>query len=326
MSRSRGLIPPGLCLLLLAGCATSNAWLPPTYPDGDGGEPSVFERSTAQRDLDAARELLEADDRSRVVPRLLSLISKYPNTPAAREAHYYLGVTYYDIASYRDAEQVLEEYLRMAPAGPHAEESERYLALIQTQLDDSLMNQERLAGRIQALQTALAADPDQLDLRWELADLLWRRGNYEAAARIYVDIAKRHPELADDPRLTSRVEVQPSGMYVALTPAEIQRRDIEEMPLVIANLSDFQSGRRLLTHEEQFYVVSGQAINRGDSTLYGVEVNITIYGFGNVVFESKTVSLGRLLPGESRAFSVRFSTFEEIENVWRYEATGSFLR
>jgi hypothetical protein len=60
--------------------------------------------------------------------------------------------------------------------------------------------------------------------------------------------------------------------------------------------------------------------------LYGVQVFVTIYGFGNVVFDTSTINIGRLNPGETRAFSVRFSNFDNIENVRRHEAVGTFQR
>ena len=43
-------------------------------------------------------------------------------------------------------------------------------------------------------------------------------------------------------------------------------------------------------------------------------------------YDTTTVSVGRLNPGEIRAFSVRFSNFDNIENINRYECVASFQR
>jgi hypothetical protein len=60
--------------------------------------------------------------------------------------------------------------------------------------------------------------------------------------------------------------------------------------------------------------------------LYGVEVLITLYGQGNIVYDSRPWHVGRLNPGERRAFSVRFDQFETLENIQRFECVGSFQR
>ncbi|MFA6241883.1 MAG: FxLYD domain-containing protein, partial [Candidatus Hydrogenedentales bacterium] len=116
------------------------------------------------------------------------------------------------------------------------------------------------------------------------------------------------------------------GQYLILTPMEVQRREVEKQPLVIVNMSSFRSGEDLFTRQPLYYSVTGQAVNRSDSVLYGVQVMVTLYGFGNVVYDTTTANIGRLNPGESRAFSVRFSNFDDIENIYRYEAVGSFER
>jgi hypothetical protein len=111
-----------------------------------------------------------------------------------------------------------------------------------------------------------------------------------------------------------------------LSPAEVERRQIQAQPLAVTNTAAFKSGEDLFTRTALFYSVTGQVVNRSDSVLYGVQVIITIYGFGNVVNDTTTVSIGRLNPGEIRAFSVRFSNFENIENINRYECVATFQR
>ena len=92
------------------------------------------------------------------------------------------------------------------------------------------------------------------------------------------------------------------------------------------NTNAFQSGHDLLTREKLYYVVTGQVVNRGDSVLYGTELVVTIFGFGNVVLDTNTVSFGRMNPGEARAFSVRFSNFPNIDDIRRFEAVPTFQR
>ena len=57
--------------------------------------------------------------------------------------------------------------------------------------------------------------------------------------------------------------------------------------------------------------------------MYGVQIVVTVYGFGNMVYDTNTIHIGRMNPGEIRAFSSRFSNFDNIEEVQRYECMAS---
>ena len=94
----------------------------------------------------------------------------------------------------------------------------------------------------------------------------------------------------------------------------------------MVNTTAFKSGRDLLTRERKFYVVTGQVRNRSDSILYGVQVIVTLYGFGNVVYDTNTVNIGRMNPDEVRAFTVRFSNFPNIDDMNRHEVVPVFQR
>lgn len=282
--------------------------------------------SGGQQELSEAKYMVEHGDYTVVIPRLLQLIANYPNSKAALEARYLLALSYKEVKSYRDAIDVLNEYMRIAPSGPHAEECKKLASTLTEEYERTYWTEKKLVARIDELNQKLTADPNNLDLQWELADLLWKRGDYRNAGAMYASIAQKSPEKAADPLMASRIEIMPSGQYLILTPGEVQRREVEKQPLVIVNMASFRSGEDLFTRQPMYYSVTGQAVNRSDSVLYGVQVMVTLYGFGNVVFDTTTANIGRLNPGESRAFSVRFSNFDDIENVYRYEAVGSFER
>lgn len=306
------------------GCAGHHAAEPspePLLPKG-----GALNSTAGQKELGEARRMIEEGNYTVVVPRLLHVITGFPNSRAAVDARYYLGLAYRDIKSYRDAIDMFNDYLRLAPDGKYAEPSKKYVSTLTEEYSRKFWTAEKLDARISVLTGLLKQQPDNLDAQWELADLLWKRGDYDAATRLYVDMIGKHPERANDPIVTGRIERQPSGQYLALTPTEILRREIQRQPIAIVNTSRFRSGKDLLTREAMYFVVTGQAVNRSDSVLYGVQVIVTIYGFGNVVYDTNTVNIGRLNPGETRAFSVRFSNFDDIENVFRYEAVGTFER
>lgn len=311
-----------LCALFVAGCATPRT-ASGRLPGSSGG---IVDSRAGDKEVDAARVMIEAGEFSGVAPRLLLTMSKYPGTRAALEARYWLAVTYYNIQSYRDAISMFEEYLEAAPDGRYADASRNYIAQLRMEYDEKFPPGTVLDSRVAQLAEAIRANPGDVEAQMQLADALWRRGSYEDAGRIYAGVVRRDTSLRDDPVLRTRFEYMGNGDYILLTPSEIQRRQVEDRPLQIVNVNSFRSGEDLFTRQPRYYVVTGQARNLSESVLYGVQVFVTIYGFGNVVFDTSTVNIGRLNPGEARAFSVRFSNFDNIENVRRHEAVGTFQR
>lgn len=286
----------------------------------------TIDSHTAKKELDVAKEMIAAGDTSVVIPRLIHLITKYPESKTAVEARYVLGLAYREVKSFRSAMDMFEEYLRLDPEGASAENARTQLADLANEYARQYTSPEELDQQIASATDRLNQAPGDLAARLELADLLWQRGNYNESAQMYHEIATDHPEYAHDGTLASRVELLPSGGYVVLSPAEVQRREIEAQPLTIENQASFRAGRDIFTRVQDNYVVTGQAFNRSDSVLYGVQVHVTLYGFGGMVFDASTVNVGRLSPGERRAFSVRFANFDNIENIQRFECVGSFQK
>ena len=314
----------------LSGCTTPSSNVPATATPVTKNR--LLEEGAADKQVEEARRMIEAGDYNIVIPRLLQVIQKYPYSDASMDARYWLAVAYYNIKSYRDAINLYEEYLRSSPHGRYAEESATRIAELRKEYTEEFGSPGQLDAAITTLWDTVKAEPANYKAKWELADLLWKRGDYDMAGEIYANIIEKYPTYATDVRLKERVEFKPDGSYTLLTPEERQKRAVEQEPLVITNLNDFRAGSDVGAGErayytgQNYYVVTGQAHNRGDSVLYGVQVNVTIYGFGNIIYDTSTVNIGRLNPGEGRAFVVRFTTFDDIENVTRYEAIGTFQR
>lgn len=317
-------------ILVSAGCATTSTNQPepklktsPVPPLNTG---RVGDDRAAAMEVEEASELVDAGDTSAVIPKLLSTISKYPDSEAAYEARYWLARAYYKIGGYRDAIDLFKEYLHLAPNGRYAQECNDYIQRLTTEYSQRFLTVEKLDENIRTLTGELNKSPDNIGSQLALADLLWKRGDYDKAAAIYKNVVDKHPDQANNEIIRQRVEMLPGGQYIVLTPAEIQHRQAEAQPLVVINTASFQSGEDLFTRQARFYSVTGQVVNRSDSVLYGVQVDVTIYAFGNTVLDTTTVNIGSINPGEIRAFSVRFSNFDNIENVNRYECVATFQR
>ena len=308
----------------LAGCVTGESSPARELGNDHGSKP--VNQSRANILVEEARQMLEQKSFNSAIPRLLEVTANYPNTTAAVDARYWLGVAYYRIQSYQDSIQVFEDYLKAAPNGQYAEAATSYLEQQRVEYQGKYPTADQLSKDIDALMQEVRNAPEDVTKQLRLASLFWELGDYDNAGRLYEAILKVHPEYENDLDVKARIERLPNGGYILLTPTEIQRREREFKPVEVFNLNSFRSGEDIWSRQDLYYSVSGQVMNRSTSVLYGVQVIVTIYGLGNVVYDTQNVSIGRLSPGETRAFSVRLSNFDNIENVQRYECTTTFER
>ncbi len=306
---------------VLAGCTTSSTGASYNSPSS-----SAFSGQSARRLMGEAKSTRDGGNPIAAIPQFHELIARYPGSDQATEAHYLLGLTYYEIEGYRDAIEELNRYLAAAPAGPYAEESRALADRLSKENRKRFPTSEELDAEILLLREKSAADPSSKAVQKDLADRLWLRGRYEEAAQMYLDMAARDEAFKQDPIFTRRIELRPDGSHVLLTPEEIVRREVYRQPIAVTNLTSFRSGRDRRTQVPNYFVVTGQAINRSQNKLSGVEIGITIYGFGAQVYDTKQFRIGEMYPGETRAFSLRFSNFRELNSIDRYDYSVRFRR
>jgi tetratricopeptide (TPR) repeat protein len=280
----------------------------------------------AQNDLNDAWRLYENHHYHQAIPNLNHLLSRYPNTPSSIDGRYLLGLCYYEIEGYKDAIELFKDYLQWSPQGEYSVEARRHIQKISIAYESRFPTDARLKTEIKRLENELAAAPQSLTLKIQLADRYWNLGSYAQAGDLYVDIARADPAFGRNQTFTERVELHPDGSFTLITPNEQTRRAIEKDPLVIINTNSFRSGRDLLTRTRKYYVVSGQVVNRSRETMYGVQVFTTIYGFGNVVWDTRRYDVGRMYPGETRAFSFPFQNFRNIDDINHYDCKVSYQR
>lgn len=318
-----------LLVVIATGCTTTSGGLTqPTTPDPTPEAPN-FDQSAAAKELTVARKMIDAGQYSQVLPRLLNVVNRYPSTPGGIQARYWTGLAYYRIGGMRDAYENFEEYLRLSPQGTYAESAKNYLDTLIDPEKSGLYSPEQLAEEIQVAQARVKEAPDELAHKLRLADLLWKYGQYDKAGQMYAAMLETNPGLAEDAIVRTRIERTADGGIVVLTPGEMVRREAEREPLVIFNTQSFKSGRELGysgSLRNKLYNVSGQMVNRSTQPLKDVSIIVTIYGFGSTVYETKTFNVGRLNPKETRAFSVPFTRFDNIDNVYRYECVGTYSR
>lgn len=316
--------------LLLAACFGAGCQAPgprlirgTSAPFATGN--TALHNISGEQEIAEARRLLRAGDHALVIPRLTALSGQYAGTPAGAEAWFLLGEAYREIDGPENAVRCYRAYLEIEPRGPFAGAAHGHLAALEASAREGAGRRAELEARVEKL--GGVETPEALSANLDLADACWRAGDFEEAAEVYVRILKAWPALHDDATLRFRMEFRPDGTYTVLTPEEVARREAAALPLTLFNIQSFRSGgyrSERFGREDEYYNVTGQATNRGQRPVWDAVVTITIYGMGGQVYDTQTVQLGRLKPGEVRAFSARFRHFDNIENVHRHECTVSY--
>jgi len=315
-------------VVLLSGCVTGGYTSPTgANPNPDNG---FVEKHSAAKELAVAQEWVRAGDYSMVIPRLQRVIQRYPDTQPGKDAHYVLGQAYYHIGGLSDSLNYFNKYLELDPAGRYGDLAREYVAGLADEVDRMTVTKGELNARIEVVEAQANQDPEAFATQLELADLYWRDEQYVRSGDIYIALMKTYPQLETDATIRRRLEKGPSGDFIILTPNEVSVRYAESEPLIFVNTNDFRSGRRTgwtsSTLQDTNYNVTGEVKNRSQNTLFNVEVEITIYGFASRIYDTKTIRIGQLEPGQKRPFVAKFSNFDTIENVDRYECTGYFSR
>lgn len=312
---------------LASSCHTGGAGLIRDNSGPFAANNETLRSISADQELAVVKRMIRTGEHSVAIPRLTSIISQYPETDAGRDAWYFLGRTYYEIDGLYNAERSFRKYLELAPDGRYAALSREYAEGISAAIARKYTDPAALEAKVAKFDGV--SEPEELATHLELAEVYWNNSEYEKAGVLYTKILKIWPKLKDDAIIRQRMELGPDGNYVVLTPAEVERRYAEAEPLAIVNTQTWRSGRYRpdqYDYTNAYYNVSGQVVNRGADILRDTSVIVTIYGLGGRVYDSQTYQIGRLNPGETRAFSVRFTNFDNIENVHRYECVGTYLR
>lgn len=301
-----------------------------TTSSADPLEPTpVLANREAQRDLKAARRLYDDRRYYEAIPKLLNLISRSRGTNAGTESHYVLGLCYSEIEGYKDAIVMFQKYLELAPKGKFAEDSLKQVKTLSIAYNAKFPSDASIKAEIKRLEDELINSPEppnSTDLKIQLADQYWVLGSYAQAGDLYVEIAKANPEFRSDQTFRERIDLHQDGTFTLITPDEQIRRAVEKEPLVIVNKNGFKTGRDTFKRTRQSYIVSGQIHNRSSERQHDVEVITTIYGFGNVIWDTKKNRIGRMNPGEIRAFSFKFQNFRNIEDLNRYTCEVTYKR
>ncbi|HOK08816.1 MAG TPA: FxLYD domain-containing protein [Candidatus Hydrogenedens sp.] len=285
---------------------------------------NIYKTNPTSSDIKLAQQLIEQGQFSQALPKLLSVLESGDNT---NSANYYLGIVYQGLGSPQNALTHYIKYLQNEPKGIYAEHARKQIGELLGTTINHIEKIDTIENHIKNLEAKLQQDKENPELMLQLANWYWINQDYSKAGTLYKTLVTMKPELWNDPTITSRIEKTPTSEIVVLTPEEALKREAERNPIVFFNVTSFRSGRQSgwsNDFKHHIYNVSGQIRNRSTRTIKNVNIQLTIYGFSGMVYDTKNIFIGNLNPGQHKPFSAQFVNFDNIENIDHYDYTAYY--
>ncbi|MGC8739621.1 MAG: FxLYD domain-containing protein [Candidatus Hydrogenedens sp.] len=309
----------GVILLLYLGNCQGNPFIKRDKDFLNLSHRNLYNTNTTFSEIKLAQQLIEKGQFSQALPKLLSVIESGEKDT---NAFYFLGVVYQELGSPQNALSYYIKYLQLAPQGVYAEHSRKQIGTLIGSPINHIEKVDTIENQIRMLEQKLQQEPQNIDIMLQLANWYWINQNFSKAGNLYKSIISLDSNYWSHPVISSRLEKGANGEIVVLTPEEALKREAEKNPIVFFNVTSFRSGRSLgwsSDFKHHIYNVSGQVRNRSSRTLRNVTVQLTIYGFSGVVYDTQTITLGNLSSGQIKPFSAQFVNFDNIENVDHYD-------
>jgi tetratricopeptide (TPR) repeat protein len=128
--------------------------------------------------------LMGLGDRSKAKEELEAMIKTAPET---NDARYQLGYIHYMEGRYKEAEQSFSELRQMAPSDLRG----------MVGMVESEVAMKNYAAAIQLVEKEIQKDPDRLDLRFALATVLARAGQYDESIKQFQTLVSKNPKSAE---------------------------------------------------------------------------------------------------------------------------------
>lgn len=264
------------------------------------------------------------------VPKYLWILQQKESTPGARqEARFRLGECYYHMRSYMESGIQFQRYLADYSDGAFASDAKQYLEKLQgiesQERQREELRRKEAEARLKHWRDMAKREPKSAEAAAQVGHALWDLGDYEDAAREYLRALQLDPGKRYDELISSRLEFHEDGSATVITPEERERLEKERNPIVIYNKHAYRAGGQdLFASEPRYFIVTGQVVNRSSRVVQDVEVAVTIFDFAGHVLDSASYRMGTMRAGRIRSFTVRFSNFENIYNIDRYECESVY--
>lgn len=314
----------GVILLLYLSSCRGNPFTKQDKDSLDLSHRNLYNTNTTFSEIKYAQQLIEKGQFSHALPKLLSVIESGEKDTTA---YYFLGIVYQELGSPQNALNYYIKYLQLSPQGVYAEHSRKQIGTLIGSPINQIEKVDTIENQIHTLEQKLQQEPKNVDIMLQLANWYWINQNFSKAGDLYKSIISLDPNYWSHPVISSRLEKGVNNEIIVVTPEEALKREAEKNPIIFFNVTSFRSGRSLgwsSDFKHHIYNVSGQVRNRSSRTLRNVTIQLTIYGFSGIVYDTRTISLGNLSSGQIKPFSAQFVNFDNIENIDHYDYTAYY--
>jgi len=256
-----------------------------------------------------------------------SYLGKNPSGLQAEEAHFRMGESLFFSGENSLALRQFERYQARYPSGRFSEATAAYLATILKRVEQVPIPSEMrsLAERekeVERLEREVLSDSENVSLRLDLADAYIDLGQATLAERALntaTGKAENYAEMKRVEQTQGRLERLRNSQPLYATdlygnPGPLRVRNAEGQLRREGTASD----RR----QRASYVVTGTVVNEGEKNYGRVQVQVTLYTFGNRGLATRTVSVGPVAPRGQRFFSVQIPlALPADEQVSRFECS-----
>jgi len=231
-----------------------------------------------------------------------------------------IGKCYYAIGITLGAQQELRNYLFMHPDGTYAEEARSIIQEIGQYARDAAQRsgdtRDRLREEVADLEKQLKGKRgNKATIHYALGAKYWELGEYTKSFRNDVEAYKLNPDYAFDAAFRTRVNFTDDGKPYSKTLAvEKASQEIIQVRNVNTNVAR-TFGQLVSDRVVREYVISGEVANLGTVLVKGIQLEVTVYRFGNKILSTKMVKVGDISPGQERAFTVSFSE-NQVDDVY----------
>jgi tetratricopeptide (TPR) repeat protein len=278
----------------------------------------------------AAQKDFQAERYDVAITRYNLLSTDHPNEKKRQFFLTQKGLGLYLIHAYHDSEKTFLSYLSQYPDGLYKSEAEAYIIKIEALRSEKERNyifeREEIKDDAKLLRQMIEMDPYNAQVHYDLANKLWDLEKYNSATKHYLKAGEINAALKEKDLLKNRLMINKEGKVVPVTPKRQMAMDRENNPLIIFDSHDFRQRRKpdFLGASLAFFTVSGKIRNQGKRVLRGVSVSVNFYNMRYEILDTRTFHIGTMGPREVRAFLVKGSNYDVLDNITSYECVPNF--
>jgi len=233
------------------------------------------------------------------------VLAPYPDKKNMAYARHRLGLCYFFLGQYPEANDTLTVLLKEFPKYEWTNEVNEILRQCAAKIGEEKKKAEEqwkvLQQKIEQYEQFTAQNPKNAQYHYELGNLYWSAARFTQAVAEYEKAAQLDPNFLQQDTVKNRVKITDSGKFAVRDPL-LDLGQSETIRVVNAQLDRVQRSDWL--GQKEVLRLGGFVENAGLRDAHNVTIETTIYDFFENVQDTKITAIGTLPAGGRRAFTV----------------------